>query len=861
MKNISLILAGILFAASGLFSAGQEHNREADPDYKLQRQKWIEGMNRAEPGVDYKLLNEEARRNIYLKNRDFINQLKKRDEFSPEMLLQTSISNGFISGRWIERGSNNQSGRMHVCDVDFENNMIIAGSSGGNIWRGTLDGENWICLNNGVQFNNISGVRLIDKSGTKRIGVFYDKGFAFSDDFGNTWYFANGLENLKAWGGLIRGAVNQARPNEVYLVNLEWNFETSRKEKRLHYSNDFGANFELVETFSDDNTVDLWTSEVAAGSVYFLLNDEIYMLSGKRIEMVCTVEFMGEASNYRTISFRGAVAGGKTNFGVFGRLNSGDRYIYYSLDGGLTWDITPPVPENLFFRTNSFALSNSEPGFIWAGGVNLYHIKKDQASWNMVNSWGEYYQDPENKLHADIPGVNSFFDPNGNEIYFISTDGGLYRTYPNDISVKNISLEGLNVSQYYDVLSSETNHDYLFAGSQDQGFQQSEGLKDEIYNFDQIISGDYGHLTSSDDLNSLWSVYPGFVQYHYNTKSNIQRLVWSFPDGTSGDRVWIPPVVAFPDNPQKALIAPGSAGGGSNIYELTAEQGGITPVKTDFQFDIVTDNNDVTTLAISPINPDKIYAGTRLGKFYYSTDGGNTWNETLQFEGPGIHYLYGAKILPSKHDENLVYLAGSGYSNPGVFKSSDGGKTFEPMNKNLPKTMIYDIDISNDGRVIFAATALGPYVWTRDGDHWISCASPATPQQTYWSVQYLENAGIARFGTYGRGIWDLQITNFDFSANSVNEPGEFDFGLNVYPNPSSDLLNIEIDNKNAGYCSIAIFDMESKRVASIYEDYLTHGAFEFTWDLTASGAELPAGMYFLVVSVDGISRYQKIVKQ
>ena len=41
--------------------------------------------------------------------------------------------------------------------------------------------------------------------------------------------------------------------------------------------------------------------------------------------------------------------------------------------------------------------------------------------------------------------------------------------------------------------------------------------------------------------------------------------------------------------------------------------------------------------------------------------------------------------------------------------------------------------------------------------------------QTYWSVDYIPEINTARFGTYGRGIWDFVIDdNYDLNLGDVN---------------------------------------------------------------------------------------------
>jgi hypothetical protein len=64
--------------------------------------------------------------------------------------------------------------------------------------------------------------------------------------------------------------------------------------------------------------------------------------------------------------------------------------------------------------------------------------------------------------------------------------------------------------EYYSTLTSKNDPNLIAAGSQDQDFQQSAPAQLAATDFNQLISGDYGHLTSTaGDHNMLYAAYPG----------------------------------------------------------------------------------------------------------------------------------------------------------------------------------------------------------------------------------------------------------------------------------------------------------------------------------------------------------------
>ena len=155
---------------------------------------------------------------------------------------------------------------------------------------------------------------------------------------------------------------------------------------------------------------------------------------------------------------------------------------------------------------------------------------------------------------------------------------------------------------------------------------------------------------------------------------------------------------------------------------------------------------------------------------YYSSDGGVNWTMSSGFTGPESHYFYGSKILPSKVDLGKVIIAGSGYSNPPVFITENHGITFNNMSEGMPNTLVYDLASTDEESFIFAATAVGAFAFSTEDGVWEDIMGFEGPDQTYWTVEYVSEIYSARFGTYGRGIWDFIIDeNIDILLGDLNE--------------------------------------------------------------------------------------------
>ncbi|RMG54501.1 MAG: hypothetical protein D6722_28965, partial [Bacteroidetes bacterium] len=175
-----------------------------------------------------------------------------------------------------------------------------------------------------------------------------------------------------------------------------------------------------------------------------------------------------------------------------------------------------------------------------------------------------------------------------------------------------------------------------------------------------------------------------------------------------------------------------------------------------FDFSLGT-NASISAMAISSLDPAQRYVLTDNARFFYSTDGGGSWQSSGTAALPGSHYFYGNAIWPSPVTPGKVYIAGSGYSNAPVFVSTNHGQSFTALDQGLPGTLVYDLCGTPEDDMLFAATEVGPYVYLASTGQWYPMDGLHAPDQIYWSVEYVDSLRAVRFGTYGRGIWDFFI--------------------------------------------------------------------------------------------------------
>ena len=725
-------------------------------EFKKQRKTFFEYMHKADSNTDWHAIDKKTRQEKTNKSRMLLESMLVQGQLDRYSLSRVTIPNRNLQGEWVERGSNNLAGRIRTADIDFENNLIYCASSGGNIWRGTLEGDDWVSLTDYQQVLGITFLRKINN----RILFSNNKGFYYSDNEGLILAQSQGLEFLDntSWSNIKRTII-KAETNEIYCLIKESN---NGSVTSIYKSEDLGQSFFRLLSFNsnagfeqeDISHFDIWTSRYFETDVYILNDDSIYKLNQQDI-----LSYVGQVHSGNYSGDVILTGGMGTNVPFLYAYVEGQ--IFHSMNEGNSWADRGSSPTDWYFTINSFNSSNINQAEIYIGGIETFRSSDGANNWTLVNNWWDYYDSPDSKLHADIPEIRFFLDEEYNEVALISTDGGIYISDDGIASVDNLSLFGLGVSQYYSTYTKRDEPYYIYAGSQDQGFQRSLQDNGGLRLFEQSISGDYGHLVSGDRGETLWCNYPGFTMYYDSPETDTWGLTLDFP---GSGHLWLAPLMADPLNPEIAYLGGGGMNGGNHMIKLTVQGNNIS-----YEELLQTFSGTISAMAISPLDYSYWYVLTDNGKFYHSSDSGQTWSNNQFFTGPNSHYFYGSAILPSPIELGKVYISGSGYSNPAVYVSNNHGDSFQSLMNGLPNTLVFDIDCTIDGNFIFAATEVGPYVYSTIDEEWYDLAGIGAPDQTYWTVEYIDNINTVRYGTYGRGIWDFILDeNFDIILGDIN---------------------------------------------------------------------------------------------
>jgi len=134
-------------------------------------------------------------------------------------------------------------------------------------------------------------------------------------------------------------------------------------------------------------------------------------------------------------------------------------------------------------------------------------------------------------------------------------------------------------------------------------------------------------------------------------------------------------------------------------------------------------STEIRCLAVSPQAPGTIFAGTPSG-VYRSTDAAMSWSASSGIGSP----VRGVAADPS--NSSVVYAGTEGlFSAAGIFKSTDTGATWSPMNNGVGNATVLTVLVSRTNpSIVFAATQGGGIFATGNaGAAWSALAgSPST---------------------------------------------------------------------------------------------------------------------------------------
>jgi photosystem II stability/assembly factor-like uncharacterized protein len=192
---------------------------------------------------------------------------------------------------------------------------------------------------------------------------------------------------------------------------------------------------------------------------------------------------------------------------------------------------------------------------------------------------------------------------------------------------------------------------------------------------------------------------------------------WLSPDGGEswrrvGKGLWsesrVFDLTVHPKEPRTVF-----AGANDGIYQ--SRDGGQSFERLDSPMNSL----DVWKIAIDPVDPDIIFAGTRPAALFRSTDGGTHWHKLaadIAKECPNVRVPRVTALTVDSSDHRVVW---AGIEVDGVRRSTDGGDSWTPIANGITDPDIHDIAVTvNGGTTVLTSTPREIFASTDRGESW-----------------------------------------------------------------------------------------------------------------------------------------------
>jgi photosystem II stability/assembly factor-like uncharacterized protein len=681
--------------------------------------------------------------------------------------------------RWRMIGPFRGGRTVGACGDAKHPNVFYAGVNDGGVWKSDDYGRTWDPIFDdqptgsvgdvAVAPSNPNVVYVASGEGLQRPDLSVGDGMYKSIDAGKTWTHLGLHEGLQI-GGL---AVDPHNENRVFAAVLGHPYGPN-VERGVYRSVDGGASWERV-LYKNENT----------GAIQVTIDPSdpqvVYAdLLAARMAPWENGEFLGAGSGL----FK-STDGGTT----WKQLTNGLPGVDSGL-GRIGFCIAPSQHDRLY----AVVSANNRNGGIYRSddaGVHWRKINDDLRLWDRGIDFAELRVDPKN------PDV--LYD--ANVVVWKSTDGGkswagfkgapggddYHRLWinPNDPSVILCANDqgvivtvngGRTWSSWYNQPTAQLYHvsadnafPYnVYSGQQESG---SVGIASRgndgavtIRDWHPVAAEEYGYVVA-DPLDANL-IYGGKISRYDKRTGQSQNIA---PEAIRSGRyrfLRTAPVLFSPTDPHTLYFA-------GNVLFRTRD-GGVSwqvmsPDLARSSFSVpecvgvyktadmekMPARGVIYTLAPSPLDSDRIWAGTDDGLVWVTTDGGKLWNNITP---PGVTPWSKVSLMDASH-----FHAGTAFAAvnrirlddyaPHIYRTSDGGASWKEVVAGLPTGSVNAVreDPLCPG-LLFAGTEQAVFVSFDSGDHWqpLRLNMPATSIR---DVIIKDNDLVV--ATHGRSFWIL----------------------------------------------------------------------------------------------------------
>ncbi len=356
-------------------------------------------------------------------------------------------------------------------------------------------------------------------------------------------------------------------------------------------------------------------------------------------------------------------------------------------------------------------------------------------------------------IHADIHAIA--FEPNNPNAIWVGNDGGVARSRDGGATWDHPN-NGLGTLQFIGIGVHPTNPDIVFGGMQDNGKAKWNGTR-----WVGIDTGDGGFSEIDPFDPTIWYStrfnLPTIMQFQRNSNSgSAPPDEWeNKTEGIGRDRVGFYAIFE-PDRSTPGVLYWGTF----RLYRTINRGDSWQVISPDLTRGVQT-RGYLTAIKVAPSDARTIYTGSSDGLVYVTRDLGRNWTNTTRAPLPN-RFVSDLAIHPT--DPNIAYAVYAGYNRntqqtPGhVFRTTDGGATWADVSNNLPDIPANAIEVDpKNPNEIYVGTDLGVFFSSDGGVSWAPLTQGGFPFVPVYDLDINNTTRYIYAATHGRGIYRARL--------------------------------------------------------------------------------------------------------
>jgi photosystem II stability/assembly factor-like uncharacterized protein len=701
-------------------------------------------------------------------------------------------------------------GRVNaVSGVPGKPNAFYFGSVGGGVWKSTNAGRTWTPVFDSQHVASIGAIGMAPSNpavvyvGTgesdMRDSIGYGDGMYKSTDAGSTWKHI-GLDGTRQIGRVV---VDPKNPDIVFVAALGHAYGPS-PDRGVYRSRDGGATWQKV-LYKDENVgavdlaLDPTDSQIIYAALWATRRPPWYIYAPANGPGGGIFKSVDGGTRWEPLT-AGLPAEGIGRIGIAVAPSSAQRVyaivdakaggLYRSDDAGASW--TKASGDNRVWGRGWYfskvAVDPRNPDIVYVSNTSLYKSTDGGRSWTPIKGapgGDDYHQlwiapdDPGRMVLGSDQGAivtvdgaatwSSWYNQPTAQLYHVAAD---YRfPYWATGAQQDSGAVGTPTRSLHAVISM---HDWtgLCAGGE-AGYTAPDPLRPEILfggtvtrcnvltNVSQSVSperGGRGPQSGGPTGAAGRGAQPGAAP---------AGGVAAGPAQPSFRHAWTQPLVFSPADPHALYYANQflyrtTSGGDSWTLispDLTREDPGVPPnLDAAAAADAPPDRRRgvIYTIAPSPLQESLVWIGTDDGYIQVTPDTGKTWQNVTP---PAVTSWSKVTMIEASHfDRNEAWAAVERHQledyEPYVYRTRDGGKTWQPVSRGLPAGVYVQTVKEDPSRrgLLFAGTERAVFVSFNDGDDWQSLQLNLPACSMRDLAIHGDDLIVA---THGRGFWVL----------------------------------------------------------------------------------------------------------